>query len=79
MKASLAAQRVRQIIRRTGNDPKGLVWINSNDYITELHVDLQYLPHDDVEKIEQGMRHIPDGNFTWEVEISSAYYHSRSY
>ena len=69
MKAADAAKLVRRAIKKTDNNPKGRVWVRNHEMFTELNIDLKHLPHDSVERIEREIRHIPNGDFTWEVEV----------
>ncbi len=73
MRAADAAKIVRTAIRQTGSNPKGMVRVRSNDYITELHIDIRSLRNAAACYVEEAIQRIPNGDFTWEVE-SYAYY-----
>lgn len=68
MKAADAAKLVRKAIKRTGYSPKGKVYVRNHEMFTELRIDLSGLTRDAVWEVEQEIRQIPDGDFTWEVE-----------
>ncbi len=68
MNATQAANRVRQIIRKTGTDPKGMCRVINTDYTTEVEVNLRHIPLEKRDEVEETINNLDcSGNFTWNV------------
>ena len=65
--ASKAAAKVRQAIKRQGNNPTGMVSIKHTDYTTEVEVNLRGVYGAPRENIEEAINEIDDGDFGWDV------------
>jgi len=66
MTAAQAAQKVRNAIRKTGTDPKGLVRVINTGYTTEVDVDMKWLDEDAEYKVFQVINEIDGaGGFAW--------------
>ncbi len=68
MSIQKAAAKVRAAIKRERINPRGMVSVMNNDYISELTVDLRWLSSDVRNNIEIVMDEI-DGDFVWNVMI----------
>jgi hypothetical protein len=68
MTASQAAAKVRQAIKRTGNDPRGMVSVRNTDYTTEVIVQLRGVYGEQRNEIEEVIDSIDaEGRFSWDV------------
>ena len=63
MKASQAAQLVRNAIRKTGVNPKGMVSVRNTDYTTEIEVNLRGLTEDQEYEVSAVINSIGDSEF----------------
>ncbi len=65
MTASQAASKVRNAFKRVGVDPRGQVSVRSNDYETEIEVNLRFASDDQREVVEGVINDIPETDFNW--------------
>lgn len=69
MNASQAAAIVRRAIKKTGNDPRGMVIVRNTDYYSEVTVSLRGIRDEQREEIESVIFNIGNSDkFTWNVE-----------
>tara|TARA_R110000803_G_scaffold138568_1_gene205376 strand:+ start:21 stop:278 length:258 start_codon:yes stop_codon:yes gene_type:complete len=68
-----AASWVRNAIRRMGTNPKGMVSVMNNDFVSEVTVNLSGLTYDEAATVEELINDI-DGSFSWNVESSPTHY-----
>jgi hypothetical protein len=59
MKASQAAAKIRTAIKKTGINPNGMVRVVSNDYITEIEIDLRGVYGEEREDIDDEINKLP--------------------
>ena len=43
MNAAAEAREIRKALKKIGIDPKGMVRVRSNDYITEIEIDARFM------------------------------------
>jgi len=67
MKASQAAAKIRATIKKSGINPKGMVRVISNDYMTEIEVNLRGVYGEPREDIEDEINSLPYGFFDFNV------------
>jgi len=68
MTASQAASKVRNAIKKTGTNPKGLVSVRNTDFTTELEIDLRYLSEDDRDNVCLVIDEIEESDFSFNVD-----------
>jgi hypothetical protein len=66
MKIQQAAAQVRAAIKREKINPRGMVSVMNNDYVSELKVNLRCVYGESRDRIEAAMNGI-DGDFVWDV------------
>ena len=66
MSIQQAASKVRAAIKREKINPRGMVSVMNNDYVSELKVDLRFLPSEARDRIASVINEI-DGDFVWDV------------
>jgi len=67
MKMQRAAAVVRGALKKAGENPKGRVSCRSNDYVSELSVDLRGIRGEALERVEAAINEMPPGDWTWNV------------
>ena len=61
-----AAAKVRSAIKRENINPRGMVSVMNNDYVSELRVDLRGVYGEQRDRIESTINDI-QGDFCWDV------------
>lgn len=67
MTAAQAAAKVRNAIKKSGNNPRGCVRVVNSDYTTEVEVDLRGIYGEPREMIDDVINNLPAGDFSWNV------------
>lgn len=67
MTAAQAAAKVRNAIKRTGNNPRGCVRVVNGYYLKEIEVCLRGMSFDERDAIGDVINSLPDGDFSWNV------------
>jgi len=62
MNANQVAQKIRNEIKKTGTNPKGMVSVRNTDYSTMIEFNLRGLYGEDLERVEDFINDLPESD-----------------